>query len=819
MCKVTASNSTDCHGCLWRRSVAVLSKIFALLSLVSMGRAATASDSPLFWESRATRHPPPAIDLPAVQPDRPRLVFQPAHGEGRGRTFAAVRRLHAEDPVFRDIFQQALQVPRNRLHPAMAAACWIVSEDNAYAEASVRLMLERRIRRSGPPYSNIWSFALAYDWLYHHPAMTAAARTAIEQKIAAALDHELSALDQQSLALWHGRNQVANNAMIAALALGDQPPHDRRLRRAAAHYADSLRALQHSEAWPEGASYWIYNRAGPYAIAADSVMTAFNTDTLNGMSIPAVMRQIGYWSLYQFGPNQVFEPYGDSSGSLQLGRTGWWELTADYFARLSGDPGVMAGADYIRNRSPVPYGPRPYYWHVALSYDPSGRPAGDGYDPHQPELWMREHLPQSMLFGRRSMGLAFFRGAWGDPDETYAAFNAGDYFTHHQHYDVGHFSIQKGGLLAPRTGLVSAGYTSDHRLGYLTQTVSANSLLILAPGETSSYLEWRAQRHNGWVWLSGGQRAIRPTGFVCANFDHFQEQLQSGPHLERASVTAFESVPDTYDYIAADITAAYNSVRFAEPDRPAKLALATRSFLHLRALDAFVVYDRVDTPSPEFLPKFLLHHVRSKPESETERLLSGNGPQDGILETRDRLLVSRHRRGRLEHHIVLPADARALKIGGPNYHGYVEFDGTQAQGFTGRNIGHGDPTEIRAATHAGLWRTEVEPRVAGTKTRFLNVLVARLEGGTPPPSVPVSALAAGPHAHGVRVADWAAVFARRPEPWPELDLRLPAPLRVLAFDAEPGRTYRAASRTATASAEGAVDFGVLPAGHHLVRPD
>ena len=121
------------------------------------------------------------------------------------------------------------------------------------------------------------------------------------------------------------------------------------------------------------------------------------------------MRKIGYWSIYQFTPGGFFEPYGDSAGSLRLGETGWWELTTDYFARLSRDPGVMAGADYLRNRSPAPYGKRPYQWYVALSYDPSVRPGG-GYDPRRPERWMRRHLPQAMLFGRDSLGVAFFRG-------------------------------------------------------------------------------------------------------------------------------------------------------------------------------------------------------------------------------------------------------------------------------------------------------------------------------------------------------------------------------------------------------------------------
>ncbi len=767
-----------------------------------------------FWEAPAERHPPTIAFEPPVPLAHPRLVFKPADRKGFGRTFESVRALYASDAVFRAIFEKAFETPDDRWHPAMAAACWIVTEDDAYAVMAVRQMLARRIRRSGRGYSNIWTFALAYDWLYGHPAMTPGARAAIEYKLAERLDTELDRLDEQYMALWHGRNQAANNAMIAALAIGDLPRNRARLRRATAHYADSLRALQHTEAWPEGASYWIYNRAGPYALAADCVMTAFDTETLDGIPVRDVMRRIGYWQLYQFGPNEVFERYGDSQGSLKLGATGWWELTTDYFARLSGDPGLMAGADYIRNRSPIPYGKRPYYWYAALSYDPSVRPPTD-YDPVRPELWMREHLPQAMLFGRRSMGLAFFRGRWGDRDETYAVFNAGDYFTHHQHYDVGHFSIQKGGLLAPRTGLLGAGYTSDHRLGYFTQTVSANSLLVLAPNETSAYLEWRG-KGTGWAWLSGGQRAIRPTGFSCANFGHFQKLLTSGPHLKRADITAFESRPGVYDYIAADIAAAYNATRFAEPGRDPKVSGVTRSFFYLRPLDAFVVYDRVETTRADYLPKFLLHHL-AKPISSEERLLVGNGPDDGILETRDRVLVSEHRRGRLEHHIVLPEQARALKIGGPNYKCYVEHKGTQADGFTGKNLAAGVTEKKRAVVHAGAWRTEVEPIESGTSTRFLNVLFARLRDETPAESPSVRVLDAGTRAHAVQVGDWALVFAHDPEPLSAVELDLPQPVRVLILDAEPNSAYTVGARHAEAGPEGTLDLGLLPAGRHAAR--
>ena len=777
--------------------------------------------TPPFWELSARRHPPTTtVDL-AVYSKHPRLVFRPKEEPGLARTFEQSRRLYRTDATFKTIFDKALAVKLGRQHPAMLAACWIISQDDKYATAAVDLMLKRKLGKSGEPYySRVWSYALAYDWLYHHPALTPDKKKQIVARIIERLGTELDALDDQEMAVWHGRNQAANGVMIAALGVAEHLDK-KTLRRATAHYIDALRALEYSEGWPEGASYWIYNRAGPYPLAADCVMTATGLETLDGMSIREVMRKIGLWQIYQYAPNGTFEPYGDSSGSLRLGHTGWWLLTADHYARLSRDPALMAGADYFRNRSPHPYGRRPYYWQMAFTYDPAMRPK-KGYDPAAPERWMRTHMPQAMLFGRDSMGVAFFRGEWGDPAETYASFKAGDLLAHHDHYDVGHFSIQAGGLLAPQTGLYSVGYWSDHRLGYAMQTVSANSLLILAPGETAANLRGRRRdKKPVWKWLSGGQRVIRPTGFHCVNVKHYFDQLNAGPHLARATITAFESVPRQYDYIAADITAAYNSTRWAEPGTVAKVSLVTRQFLHLRSEGAFVIYDRVRPTDPAYRAKFVLHHL-SKPQSATEKLLAGKERRNGIVETTDRELVTAHQQGRLVHRWLLPETGRALKVGGPDYYAYVEKDGDQSDGFNGVQLGLGRKAyeKERKTAQLGRWRTEVEPTTPGKDVRFLNVLIPRAVrpgasgAGKPPGSKRVEA---GPGAHAVQVGRTTVVFARDPKPLREIALVKGGGSRCIVLDAVPRGAYGVGRRKVTASDEGVLVIEGVGAGPLTVR--
>lgn len=759
-----------------------------------------------FWQSTipVDTHPPPAQLTPGLQSVHPRLIFRDPATPGPGRTFAEVRRLWRDDHTFQTIFAKALTIVPDKQEPVANAACWIVTGDDKYAAAAINTMQSKVLSRSGEPYySELWSYALAYDWLFAHPLMTPKIREDIETKIMARLKTELDDLDGLEMALWHGRNQAANGVMIAALAVGDLPEQNQTLRRATAHYLVSLRALQLTGGWPEGASYWIYNRAGPYARAADCVMTATGRDTLDGVDLRAVMQRIGYWSLYQFAPNGVFEPYGDSAGSINLGETGWWELSLDHFARLSRDSGLAAGADYVRNRSPNAYGKRPYYWNIVITYDPTIRPGHD-YDPIQPEIWMRGHLPQAMLFGRNSLGTAFFRGAWGDPQELYASFKAGDLLAHHDHYDVGTFTIQRGGELAAHSGYY-AEYTAPHRLGYYLQTVAANSILVLAPGETSGYLRTKWPDRAS---LAGGQRVIRPTGFDCLNLDHFRDQLDAGPHLRRAEILAWRSEPELLDYIAADITAAYNSTRWSEPGQTAKVSRVTRQFLFLRPEEAFVVFDRVDTTDTRFLPKILLH-TRRKPLSASETLLKGVAT-NGIMATTDHLLMIESGEGRLSQHVLLPVQMRALKIGGADYCFYAECDGDQSRGFHGRNLTEGAGRKPGSYGADG-WRVEIEPVLPRQDNRFLQVLLPRLATDRRPlPAVQL--LKTDTPVIALTVDHTTVIFSRDGLPLQHAAFYTTTKGRCLLLDAQRGGTYSVNGTSVTADQEGILIAEAVPAG-------
>ena len=275
----------------------------------------------------APRYLPPAPGAAvAVVAAHPRLVFRAPPTNGVDRTFEQLRALYHSDAAFRAIFDKGLATVDSSKEPARFAACWAVTGDDRYARAAVDLLLHEPISPTVPgDYSDIWSFALAWDWLFHHPLMEGGVRETIAKRIADSLTRELANLDDGGMATWHGRNQAANGAVVAALAVGDLPGQDANLQRAAAHYADTLRALDFFEGWPEGPSYWIHNRAAPFGVAADCFITATGADRIASLDIRAIMRKIGLWTLYQYAPDGVFEPYGDAGYSLPLGRLGYWE--------------------------------------------------------------------------------------------------------------------------------------------------------------------------------------------------------------------------------------------------------------------------------------------------------------------------------------------------------------------------------------------------------------------------------------------------------------------------------------------------------------
>jgi len=693
------------------------------------------------------------VEYPPVRPDHPRLGLRP-EGTPGARTVGSVRQLYATNDTFRSYLTPAVTSAEKALEeatpdrradddPLSYAAAWVATGDDRFAEAAVRSLLEGEISLTANSsyYSDVWQYALAYDWLFNHPSMTEEKRTRIEERIAAAVVDELIELDGGYSAMWHGRNQLGNNTLVAALSLSVHPRAQELQQRAMAHYTESARALTLTQGWPEGPSYWMYNRHFPYALATDCFITATGEDHIAGVDLTEMIRQTALWQLYAMRPDGTLMRFGDAY--LQgPGNTSDWQHVQDYYARICRDPGVIASADYFRTLRDKPYH-RAFAWTAVLTYDPE-LPMPAGYDPHRPADYLNAHLPKSRLFGRESIGQAFFIERWGDKEATWVGFNAGDVFAHHGHYDQGAFEVFRGSPLALRSGTYESDYFGRYRLGYYLQTVSVNSLLIHAPGEFSN----SARSGKRFDAISGGQRVIIPTGVSLTSVEEWRRNQYAGAHYETGDIIAFESAPGQFDYVAADITAAYNSTRYAEPGNPAKVSSVLRKLAYLREPNVVVIFDRVVTTDPRYSTRWLLH-TPAKPETAEEKQVAGQ-PDNGILSTRDRQTRMSFGKGRLFQQVLLPEKAELLKMGGPHYRHWVELSGGGTELEPDDEPGDLSPSY-------GLWRTEVRADEKFQEHLFLNVLWPRLIGDEAPPAaqlVPMKAPAVA-----VGAGKWVVVFA------------------------------------------------------------
>ena len=191
-------------------------------------------------------------------------------------------------------------------------------------------------------------------------------------------------------------------------------------------------------------------------------------------------------------------------------------------------------------------------------------------------------------------GFVYARSSW-DEDATYFFFKCGDRFTAHQHLDVGHFDIYKGGELAGDGGHY-ADFGDAHDVNYHLRTLAHSTLLVLDPEET-----WPNIRAGKVVANDGGQNYAWPHhNGAAADVADWQKNRA---FYDIADFLAYEDHGD-YLYVAGDASRAYS---------PRKLDYFTRQVVYLRP-ETFVVFDRVQSKRPEFKKTWLLQamHVPAR---------------------------------------------------------------------------------------------------------------------------------------------------------------------------------------------------------------
>lgn len=623
-----------------------------------------------------------------------------------------LRQRYRTDPAYKKIVDQSAA------SGAMMAKVvgWVCAADSA-SGAKVLEHLEKadlESPRAEGQYGNALEYALAYELVSDHPGWTPDSRARVNLLFRKNLQNALLVLDGDSASLWHGRTQLAASAWVVAAAMDPMSREDERLRaRAQRHFLESVEAVRQSGGWPEGYNYWINNRAFPFVLACLALMNAVEEPSWH-QTAKDLLIHVGLWTIHGSEPIGRFVLFGDSGPRNDLKDETQRVMDLIF---LGTEKPVFR--DYSRYLTGL-HGQEAYYaayrWGIPLF---RGRPEGDFApgDGVQDLSVFEGRVPKSAVFGRdHGMGQVFIRSDWG-PEATFVSFMAGHTFTHHGHYQAGHFTVTKKAPLAVTSGTYG-GYTSPHRLNYYLRTVAANSLLVLRPGE-----KVRPNRFFETNVSDGGQRIVLPTGSAVLSLEDWRNNLYKGRHYEGGVITAYSDADERFVYVASDLTGAYNNTRYDDNGGQGKIEWARRSLVYLRGPDVLVVFDDVQSTRAEYTKKWLLHSW-AKPETSRERVLKGSA-DNGILESRDPSATIRYGGASLDVRVLLPNDPILRKVGGPDFRYYVEADGDDLE-LDGVNMGEG--ADEKPWFDAGLWRLEIQPAAPQRRDRFLICLKPRLDG-------------------------------------------------------------------------------------------
>ncbi|MCK7578209.1 MAG: hypothetical protein MZV65_22380 [Chromatiales bacterium] len=410
------------------------------------------------------------------------------------------------------------------------AVCWILTGDE---EAGRRGLEALSTFEPSPPgdygdYGNGWELAWAYDWLALHPDLPDSTRRRVRSQLAALLPSYLEQLDGRGPSLWHGRATLAATAWLIAVALDAETPEQQELiRRAQVHFREAMAALRLSEGWPEGYNYWINSRAFMLTLAAGAYLNGFE-DTQAAPEMRQALERVGLWTLYMTRPDGRVELTGDEGPRVDLKDE--TRRVIDLIVQLTRSRVLSTYSRWLEARHGVESYYRDYRWGFQLFNDPTVLPLApvslgtlDG---------LKAVLPSADWFGPKAFNQIVARSGWG-ADDTLLTLRAGHSFTHHGHYDAGHFTLFKGTPLAISNATYRGDIAAPNRLYYGIRTVSRNSLLVLRPNERI-----RPSRLVERNVIDGGQRIVMPTRKLGA-----RRRGLAGPDRPGAALRRGRSVP------------------------------------------------------------------------------------------------------------------------------------------------------------------------------------------------------------------------------------------------------------------------------------
>ncbi|WP_163834587.1 heparinase II/III family protein [Spartinivicinus ruber] len=591
------------------------------------------------------------------------------------------------------------------------AGCWVTKPEKAIGEQLVKSLFKFYLMppRSSGYYGNAWELALAYDLACTYPGFRQEDREEIENRLEKQLEELLDLLADDGLSMWHGRASVASQAFLVAMVLDHSSDHRRELlKKSQAYFLDLMAALDLTEAWPEGYNYWIQNRAIPIALASAAYINGLQ-HSQKGEKIREIIRRAGHWVVYATRPDDKVEGIGDEGSRVDLKDVS--RPYIDFIAQLTQDTELAEYSEYL------------YQVHQGQSYYDGWRWAFRLFN--NPQLvkqpvkskqlvFAQGKLPVADIFGKGGFNQAYIRSGWSDQD-TLISFRAGHQFSHHGHYDAGHFTIHKQSPLAINSSTYGR-YDAPHRLNYAIRSVAKNTLLIMRPGEAV-----QPNRFFKKNVADGGQRLVQPTGSSIPSVSYWYKNLYKGKHLEGGTI-ARADLSSAYSYLYADLTGAYNNSEYDDNGDIGKVSKVTRELFYLQEQDQLLVHDTIATTNPAYIKKWLLHSVY-QPVVKGLKLVQGE-THNGIMTSDASEATIVNGNSRLFLKKLLPANSKLNVIGGPDYRYYVDIDGN---GHTWDGVNFDKGASNKKWFDPGFWRLELASTASQSVEHFLVALTPRLD--------------------------------------------------------------------------------------------
>ncbi|GAA0369703.1 hypothetical protein GCM10009092_37470 [Bowmanella denitrificans] len=375
------------------------------------------------------------------------------------------------------------------------------------------------------------------------------------------------------------------------------------------HFNEALAAMEMTEGWPNGFSYWINNRALIFFMAAAAYING--TDAPRKSEVLALLERIGLWQIYMTRPDHRIAAIGDEGPRTDLKDES--SKVIDLLAKLTKNMVFVDYSKYLRNL----HGAQSYYrghrWLFPLVYDAS---LYESSETPSDLSFLNGVLPHTEVFGRGYYNQVVMRSGWS-ADSLFLQIRGGGLFSHHQHYDAGHFTLFNRNPVALDGAVYTNNYYKDSRLNYSIRSVAKNTILLPLAGETVRPNRFFTENVN-----LGGQNILFPTGSAIRSVSHWHNLSEKKPALLGAKLKRMRAQDSHFSVAEFDLAQSYN-----RPDMR-KVVVLTRMAILLPTEKVVVIHDQASGLLEGIVPKFILH-TSAKPLLSEPKVLSGN-QQHGI---------------------------------------------------------------------------------------------------------------------------------------------------------------------------------------------